>query len=140
MQNSSNSLGKPLQGWKTPRTSQRRTPSQTRKKRLWRTEIPASKRICQNNQKTNPTAQMQKMRLHAPQRRHTTAKTSHRITRRRTHDRMEQTHSKTQKPLPTRQMPKMRKRTTHLQQRRKQSKLQRLQRNTCRTNRWQSQN
>jgi hypothetical protein len=140
MQNSSSSHSQPLQGWKTQSPSQRRTPSQTRKKRLRRTEISASTRIRQNNQKTNPTAQMQKMRLHAPQRRHTPTKTNHRITRRQTHDRMEQTHPKTQKPIPTSKMPKMRKRTTHLQQRRKQSNLQRLQRNTRRTNRRQSKN
>jgi hypothetical protein len=79
------------------------------------------------------------MRLHAPQRRHTPKKTRNNITVKR-HDRMEQTHPKTQKQIPTSKMPKMRKRTTTLQQRHKQSHLQRLQRNTRRTNRRQSKN
>jgi hypothetical protein len=129
VQNSSNSHRKPLQGWKTQSLSQRRTAPQTREARLRRTKISASTRIRQNHQKTNPAPQMQKMQFHTPERWHTPQKACHHLKEAKNHDRMEQTHPQTQKPLPARQMPKMRKRTTALQQRHKQSHLQRLWRN-----------
>lgn len=123
VQNSSNSRRKPLQGWKTPCLSQRRTAPQTRKARLRRTKIPAPTRIRQNHQKTNATPQMQKMQFYTSKRRHTPQKTCHHLKEAKNHDRMEQTHPQTPQPLSTRQMPKMRKRTTTLQQRHKQSHL-----------------
>ncbi len=58
MQNPPNPHSHPIQSRKTKSPSQRRTPPQKRKKRLRRTEIPASTRIRQNNQKTNPKTQM----------------------------------------------------------------------------------
>jgi hypothetical protein len=53
---------------------------------------------------------------------------------------MEQTHPKTKQQFPASQVPKMRKRTTNLQQRSKQGKLQRMRGNTRRTIWRQSQN
>ena len=69
---------------------------------------------------------MQSLQLHASQRRHPTTKTSHTIkfTELEKYVRLEQTYSETAKRLPTGQMPEMRQRTTHLQQRSKQNNLQ----------------
>jgi hypothetical protein len=141
MQNTPNPHSQPIQSRKTQSPSQRRTPPRTRKTRLRRTKIPPPTRIRKNHQKTNTTPKMQSLRPHETQRRHQTAKTSNSITlEENENDRMEQTHPKTKKQLPTRKMPKMRQRTTNLQPRNKQSKLQRLRRRTRRTIRRQSQN
>src|SRR3972149_8090519 len=53
---------------------------------------------------------------------------------------MEQTHPQTKQHVPTRKMPKMRKRTTPLQQRRKHRQMECMRRNTRTTNRRQSKN
>src|SRR3989304_3268539 len=53
---------------------------------------------------------------------------------------MEQTHPQTKQHVPTRKMPKMRKRTTPLQQRRKHRQMQCMRRNTRTTNRRKSKN
>jgi len=81
MQGSNTPHSHHLQGWKKTSPKQRRKTTQPHQKRIRRTQkTSTTKKIRQNNQKTNTKTQMQNLRLHTAKERNAPQKTNGGIT------------------------------------------------------------